>query len=66
MTCMALFFAFMVGKCLLLARKRKSDPTIYRDKADQRVYVGLAMFAACMLAWVLWAIWIAITRGVSA
>jgi hypothetical protein len=66
MTCMALFFAFMVGKCLLLARKRKSDPTIYRAKDDPRIYVGLAVFAACMLAWVLWAIWIATTRGVPA
>lgn len=66
MAFIALLLAIMVGKCLLAARKRRNDPAIYRDKADPRIYVGLALFAACMLAWVLWAIWIAATRGVSA
>jgi hypothetical protein len=51
---------------LLAARKRRNDPAIYRDKADPRIFVGLAVFAACMLAWVLWAIWIATTKGVTA
>jgi hypothetical protein len=64
MAFMALFLASLVGKCLLAARKRRNDPAIYRDKADPRIYVTLAVFAACMLAWVLWAIWIATTRGV--
>ena len=66
MTFAALFLAFIIGKCLLAARNRRNDPAIYRDKAGPRIYVGLAVFAACMLVWVLWSIWTATTRGIPA
>ena len=50
-----LVFGIILVTCLLYAYRAKKDRASHKE--DFKTYLGMAVLGACMLAWVVWAIW---------
>jgi hypothetical protein len=54
LACM-LVFGIIIVTCLVYAYRAKKDRALCKE--DFKTYMGMAVFAACMLAWVVWTMW---------